>query len=349
MHSPSRGKRILVITGILGVLGGMAGVSCAWALGPGAPPVLSGAWVYVRTNDGAAPRLFAEINVEIPGGRVPQSVASVTVLVPGEQAPRAIPRGQVDLMPDRYYQADLNTLGVVGFPTGTYTFTVTDTAGGTSTVTDTLASSSALGTPTITSHVAEQFIPASPPTIAWDSVPGAAGYRARVRYGFMDQDLFSKFTTATSVTLPSGVILPGRRYQIRVEAFDDASGGPAANAQAVRRIQVEAQGPDVFLSFPNETYTAGQTLDVTARVWNTHASTTVDALVWIGLPGGAGSLKVLEFKDLLLPQGLDWSGSLGFSYNFTGGEPSGVYVVGFRLLDKMSGETIALTTRTFSK
>jgi len=43
------------------------------------------------------------------------------------------------------------------------------------------------------------------------------------------------------------------------------------------------------------------------------------------------------------------TGSIGFSYTFTGGEPNGIYVVGLRLTDPVTGETVALATRTFAK
>jgi hypothetical protein len=343
-----RGRMAVVLLGLLVVL---TVVPVAWALGPSAPPVVTNPWVNVRVNDDAAARLFVEVFVEVPGGRVPQNISSVTVLVPGESTPRNIPRGLGgDLQSDNYFQSDLTSAGVVGFPLGTYTFTVTDTAGGVTTGTDTLTSNSPLLAPVITSHTADQLILPIPQTITWNPVSGAAQYRVRMRYGLFDANLFSMVTTGTSLTLPSGVIVPGRRYQIRLEALDNASTNIlASNAQAVRRIQVEAQGPDVFLTFPSQAYGAGQTLDITARVWNTHPAAVVNAVVWIGLPGGGASMRVLEFKNVMLPQGMDWTGSLGFSYTFTGGEPSGAYVVGFRLSDPASDETIALVTRTFSK
>lgn len=347
MALPRRPLVFGVLSLLLGITGGQV-----WALGPGTPPIIRSAVVYVRTNDDTAARLFAEVDVEVPGGRVPQNITSVTVLVPGESTPRALPRDRRDLGPDNNYFVDLTGAGVAGFPTGTYTFTVTDTAGGVTTVTDGLSSGTPLAAPTLTSHTDNQIIPLASPTITWSTVPGAAIYRLRIRQGFMDMNFFSQFTGGTSLTLPSGVFVPGRRYQIRLEAFDHVNGLPEANAQAVRRIQVEVQGPDVFLTFPSRTYTAGETLNLTARVWNTHTPVTVDAVVWVGIPGSADPIKVLEFKNVLLPQVLTgdvYNGPLGFSYTFNGGEPNGVYVVGFRLIDPASGETIAVTTRTFTK
>jgi hypothetical protein len=283
------------------------------------------------------------------------------VLVPGEATPRLIPRSASDLAPDRSFQLNLTAAGLVGFPTGTYTFTATDTAGGSSVATDTLGSSTPLVAPTITSHANNQIIASTSPTISWDAVPGALTYRVGVRNGYMDQFLFSRYTTGTSLTLPSGVLVRGRRFQIFVDTFDHINGtgcgtpgctGMDANAKARRYTEAEIQGPDIFLTFPSSNYTAGQTLDITARVWNTHAPVTVDAVVWVGIPGTANPIEVLEFKNVFLPQNLSgdvYNGPLGFSYTFNGSEPNGVYVVGFRLLDPSSGETIAVTTRTFTK
>jgi hypothetical protein len=44
-----------------------------------------------------------------------------------------------------------------------------------------------------------------------------------------------------------------------------------------------------------------------------------------------------------------YSGSIGFSYTFIGSEPNGIYVVGLRLTDPSTGETVALATQTFRK
>jgi hypothetical protein len=63
-------------------------------------------------------------------------------------------------------------------------------------------------------------------------------------------------------------------------------------------------------------------------------------------------VEVLEFKNVLIPQNFSgdvYNGPLGFSYSFTGAESNAVYVVGFRLIDPASKETIALATQRFTK
>jgi hypothetical protein len=339
----------LLAATILGLILGVANSPARAQLGP---PVISFAAVWMETPNDSSAQLFAYLQVEVPGGRVPQDIASVTVQIPGEVTPRAMPRNNLDLAPDRAYFLNLTDDGVVGFPTGTYTFRATDTAANVTTATDALGASRPLGAFTITSHADNQIIPPSPPTVTWSVVPGAATYRVRIRNGWMDQDLFSRDTTGTSLTLPGGVLGPGRRYMIRVEAYDHVNGFPDADARARRDIQVETQGPDIFFTFPSGNYTAGSTLTLTARVWNTHAPVYVDAEVWIGIPGSNTSIMVLMFWNVFLPQVLTgdvYNGDLGFSYTFNGSEPNGVYVVGFRLLYPTTGETIAVTTRTFTK
>ena len=61
-----------------------------WALGPGAPPNVTSAQVWVSTFSTNAhistvegvPQLYTSMDVEIPGGNVPLNVASVRVTLP---------------------------------------------------------------------------------------------------------------------------------------------------------------------------------------------------------------------------------------------------------------------------
>jgi len=130
-----------------------------------------------------------------------------------------------------------------------------------------------------------------------------------------------------------------------------------SNARSRNQIEVITQGPEITLTFPTANpYTAGQTLDVTARIDNTGPTVTVDAQAWIGLPTG-GVIPILNMRGLTIatstanPTGPNnfYSGSIGFSYLFGGGEPSGIYVVGFRLTDPAAGQPVAVSTRTFAK
>ena len=119
----------------------------AWALGPGSPPQVGFAsvWIATATTDhfpsltSGVPQLQASVDsLVLPGGSVPASVQSVRVEVPGGGGTFTLTKDPGDLFVETGYSVNLTQAGVVGFPAGTYTFTVTDTAGGESTVTDDL-------------------------------------------------------------------------------------------------------------------------------------------------------------------------------------------------------------------
>ena len=371
-----RGSRIpWIVLGILAASSLVLPGTSGWALGPTAPPsiVSAAVWVDASAQDfNGNPQLFASLEVEIPGGNVPINVENVAVVVPGRGA-YFLPLDRSDLSPERSYLLNLTQAGVSGFPTGIYTFTATDTSGGFSTTTDSFVVSS-FGTPGIPPPASISVtglvhapaangvvnlldVTATPtPTVSWTSVDGAAGYRLQIRGSFGDQDLFSRATSGTSMKLPSGVMVPGRRYRVRLDAFDSSSGLPNANARSRNQIEVVTQGPEIFLTFGQGPYTAGQTLNVTARIYNTGPAVTVNAEAWIGTPT-SGVIPILNMPGLTVsnstanPTGPNnlYSGPIGFSYLLTGSEASGTYVVGLRLTDPATGETVALTTRTFVK
>jgi hypothetical protein len=346
----------------------------AWALGPSAPPIIRYANVEVFTScPSCSPYLRPSLTVEVPGGNVPLHIQSVTVTVPG-WGTYNMPFNNPDLYSWTDYENNLTGMGVTGFPAGTYTFTVTDTAGGVTTATDDLGTTT--GLPATASVSITGIVPVNAsagvvnlldlggnptPTVSWAAVAGALTHRVRVRPADNSVDLFSRYVgTATSVMLPAGIFTPGRRYMVRVDSYDHANGSGCStppggtcqdsNARSRNLIYVYVPGPEVYLNFPSTTYAAGNTLNVGARIYNTGFPVTVNAEAWIGIPSG-GVLSILEARDLVIPA--SWSGDfyngIIFSYLFSGGEPAGTYVVGLRLVDKVTGETIAVNTRTFWK
>ncbi len=380
-----------VIAGPLAALGFTLAVPQAWALGPGAPPVIKFANVEVVATDGGTPRLVAYVSVEIPGGNVPLNVASVTVtLPPPDGRTFTLPLDRVDLVDERGYNLDavVSPFPDGTFPAGTYTFTVTDTAGGISIATDDLALTTGLPSatnPSVSGAIPVSGQPSHPPTvllnltlnptptISWIPAPGAVNQRVRVRGGLQDLDLFSRYTgdgTTASMTLPAGVMVPGRRYLVRLDSYDNVNGAGCSiapftcqdsNARSRRRIEIITQGPEIFLTFGTAingriNYSAGQTLDVTARIYNTGPTVMVNAYAWIGLPTAA-VIPILNMPDLTIPNSTAnptgpndfYSGPIGFSYTFNGSEPSGNYIVGLRLTDPATDETVALATRAFAK
>lgn len=346
-------------------------VAPAGALGPSNPPVIKGAYVWVE-NAALGPQLMAQVDVELPGGIVPLHMNAVEVDVPGGSV-HYIPLDKRDLSPETGYQVNLTSLGVVGFPAGTYTFHALDTAGGHSMATDVLGSTS--GLPAISSMSITGLVPVPAangtvnlldiggtpnPVVSWSAVAGAATYQVRIRGGYQDFNYVARNTTGTSLAIPSGVLLPGRRYVVRVEAYDQANGfgcspSPCTsadlNARTRRDIELITSGPEVFLQFPNATpYTAGSTLNIATRIYNPATPVTVDIHVWIGFPGG--SIVVGHYPGVIIPANpnADFvNNNPLFSHTFTGGEPSGSYVAGIRLTDPTTGDTVAVATRTFVK
>jgi hypothetical protein len=334
-------------------------------LGSAAPPNITFAGVWINTTGSGAPRLFADLNVEIPGGNVPVNVQSVTVTTPTGST-FTVPLQRQDLVAETEYFLDLTSAGVSGFPLGTYTFTVTDTAGGTKTATDALASATALAAPasvnisglvpvpSANGTVYELDLGATPtPTVSWAPVAGAQNYRLRIRNGFGDANLYQSDTldgSTTSMTVPAGVLVPGRRHYARVEAYDNVNALPTANARGQTTIEFVTQGPEIFLSFP-QSYTAGQTLTARVRAYHTGASAVrVNVQAWQGNPDGTVS-QLLTLPNVTIPSGVngDYYNGPFYSYTFTGAEPNGRYVIGMRLIDPGTGETIAVATRGFFK
>lgn len=345
----------------------------AWALGPSAPPIIRYANMEALTGClSCSPALIASVAVEVPGGNVPLHIASVTVAVPGGST-YTLPFANPDLYGYTEYGGNLTGMGVAGFPTGTYTFTVTDTAGGVAVATDDLGTTTGLAATSSISITG--IVPVSAaagvvnlldlggnptPTVSWAAVPGALSYVVRVRPADNTVNLFKRAVgTATSLTLPAGIFLPGRRYMVRLDAYDHANsdncstppGGTCqdANARSRNLLYVYVPGPEVYLNFPNTAaYGSGSTLTVGGRITNTGFPVTAHAEVWIGMPGG-GVLPILDARDLAIPT--NWNGDFFngpiFTHLFSGTEPTGTYVVGLRLVEKVTGETLAVTTRTF--
>jgi hypothetical protein len=372
-----------VLVGFLACLA----VTPASALGPSAPPNVYFAAVWVENfTSNAFPvclectnRLFANVGALVPGGSVPLNIASVTVQIPTGQT-FAVPLDRVDWAAEESFFVDLNELGVVAAPPGSYTFTVTDTAGGVTVRMDDLGVPQGLPVPTNIAVSGSQGVPSADgdagvfvrylnlattptPTITWTPAAGALRQAVRVREINRDRDNFSRTfvdSTTSSVTLPAGVFVNGRRYQITIEAFEHPNGlgcsisgctGSDANERSRARIELITEGPTLFLGGTSGTVAAGQNLNITATIYNTGPPTSVHALGWIGLPTG-GIVNVLNMQNLVIPQSVssNFVTNLSlFSRVFDGTEPSGVYVVGLRLTDPATGATVAFASRTFAK
>jgi hypothetical protein len=344
------------------------GTSPASGLGAGAPPVVSFAGIFVQTattnhfpgpTDNVA-QLFATLDVQVPGGSVLLNVASVVVTLPDNTTSFPLFKDTNDLFPEISFFRNLTEAGLVGAPPGTYTFTVTDTAGGVTTVTDDLGTlPTILPTASISLSGAQQVGPVGgqilvldsttnpTPTVTWTAVAGAVSQRVRVR-PFTGPDLFSRgFAdgSTTSTTLSPGVLVPGRMYNLLVEA-EDGNFLPNTNVRVRRTVRVYTQGPDIILSSTGSAIT-GQTLTINARVLNEGSPVTADVSIWIGVPGGLIA-TIFQQDNVTIPAGIDASFPI-FSRTWDGTEPVGNYVVGIRLTDPTVRETIVSQTRTYSR
>lgn len=340
----------------------------AWAIGASAPPVVSFAGIFVQTSttnhfpgptDNVA-QLFAALDLQIPGGSVLLNVASVVVTLPDVTTSFPLFKDTNDLFPEISFFRNLTEAGLVGAPPGTYTFTVTDTGGGVTTVTDDLGTlATILPTASISLSGAQQVGPVGgqilvldlatnpTPTVTWTAVSGAVSQRVRIR-PFTGPDLFSRgFAdgSTTSTTLSPGIMVPGRIYNLLVEA-EDANFLPNTNVRVRRTVRVYTQGPDIILSSTGSA-TTGQSLTINARVLNEGSPVAANVSIWIGLPGGLIA-TIFQQDNVTIPAGIDATVPI-FSRTWDGTEPTGNYVISIRLTDPTVGETIVLQNRTFSR
>lgn len=302
----------------------------------GTPPIVRAfsVWAENRASFGS-PRLFAFAFVDDPDGQVPSTITSVVLTVPA---------GTVTLT-NNYNYPNLDFFGqycLCGDPVltptpGVYTLTVTDNQGNVVTATKTLGTVPALSPPTVTLPTSEQIISTTTPTFQWNAVAGAAKVEVRIH----NLDIFTTFGdslftslllsgSATSYTVPSGILTPGRRYLVRVNAFDGAGLLPS-NIRAATGVPFSVAGPSVAISLNKSVYVAGDQLLLSASYRNNAAAPTfVEAELLIGLPGGAPLIWLAEADLLLSPTLPDVSTPLVTNfllYTFNGSEPAGHYVV----------------------
>jgi hypothetical protein len=339
-----------------GVLGVLLGVAPAAALGPEAPPVLTFA-SYLREGNA----LVVRVRVHVPGGRVPEDIQVATLLHPGGQAPLTLESS--DLQPYTF------RAGVNGVP-GPHTVFVRDRLDGLAVLEFNnpgpallpaaleLRVANALLLPTSGARVLDVGLHPTP-TVIFEAVPGAAVQQVVVREALGDAELFRGDVTGEPdeedrlrLTLPGGIMVPGRRYLVSVEAYDgrpECTGAPTcvvgARSRSAASLELIARGPELEVTTAGGTVT-GATLIVGARVANPGPERVVDAHGWIGLPDG----RVLSatVTGLTMPSVLDgdvFSGPL-FSHTFSETDPPGFYVIGARLVDPATGHALAQATRT---
>lgn len=330
MTTLQRAGRVLLLMAALSA-------SFIWSSPPaeaaGTPPVVRffTAWAENRTTY-SLPRLNLVAQLDDPDGRVPLTIASAVVTGPGGQTynlaynyPNLEFRGQ--------YHLDAGTT----IPTGTYTIRVTDTQGNVVTATDTLGTVPPLSPATVTLPQSEQILTTTTPTFQWNAVSGAAAIDIRI----INADIFSTYGdtlysstlrpgTTTQFTMPGGILAPGRRYLLRVLAYDSSGGLGLANIRATTQVPFSVAGPSVAMSLNKRAFVTGDPLLLSVFYRNDGASITVEAELFAGLPGGPAAIRLMEVDLPLGTTPPDVSTTLVSNlplYTFTGSEPAGNYVL----------------------
>ena len=326
----------------------------AWAAGT--PPIIRffGAWAEMRSTF-LEPHLFLDVQVDDPDGQVPTTIQSVIVTGPDERT--------YDLT-SRFSYPNLTFRGEYFFDagspvqTGSYTVAVTDTQGNTATVTDPLTVFNAIAPASVIYPSSEELIDTPTPTLLWESVLGAAGMRVSIcnadKFNTNGGDCMYSSPVlaglATQITVPAGVIEPGRRYAVRVEAYDDAGASfPAASFRASAFQPFSVAGPNVSLFLNQSTFMPGQRVHLGLSVRNNGAPRPVDVTLWVGHPDGtAVKIPLGNVEIASTPPDVSKVTNDYLVYTFAGGEPTGVYLVGIRLTSPDTGQIIAQSAVTLT-
>lgn len=280
----------------LGILILVLSMVLVWAASParaaGTPPIIRTFNAHAENQVGfASPHLGVDVQVDDPDGQVPLTIQSVMVTGPD---------GRTFDLTNLFRYPNLNFRG--GYfpdlgtpvPTGTYRVDVTDIQGNTVTATDVLNPFPSLLPANVTSPGPEQILTTTTPTFHWDPIVSAGSVRVLIRnadQGHTSGDglytgpfLSSLSGPPTQFTLPAGVLEPGRRYALRLEAFDTSTGLPTANIRAATHRNFSVAGPNVSLFLNQSTFHLGQTLKLGANIRNDGAPVKVGLKFWAGVP-----------------------------------------------------------------
>lgn len=348
--------------GHMGLLVVMLSAGLLWTAQPvgaaGTPPIVrSFTAVALHAEGSTEPRLHITVTVDDPDGQVPLTIQSVIATGPD---------GRTFDLTNRYGYPDLGFRGgyfpVLGtpVPTGTYTLTVTDKDGNIATCpngqpgpcTDDLNAFPSLLPPNITFPNHEQILTTTTPTFTWSPVANAGSIRVHICSANCVNGLYTGpflSGTATQFTLPTGVLEPGRRYALRLDAFDTSTGSPTANIVARNTRNFSVAGPNVSLSLNKRDFRTGDLLTLRGNFRNDGLPTKFDLQLWVGLPTG-GIEKLLDLDDLELPS---IPGDVSLSVDIfkdvpLSGLPEGHYVFGIRLSRDKTDGIIAQSMIAFS-
>jgi hypothetical protein len=183
------------------------------------PPAPLFAWAWARSDDIYPPAVQGSLLAKVAGPS-PADIVELKVTKPGGFQYIFT---EDDILTSEalgdYYMANFQN----PLSNGTYTFSLTDSAGRTVTVNRdfTLASVPRVVDTTML-PVDNSYVNATTPTLSWESV--GAGYYYRVSIWDWNSNqrpvFMSKYIQATSITIPSGYLLPNTSYYWRVDVYD---------------------------------------------------------------------------------------------------------------------------------
>jgi len=352
-------------------------VGLLWSVQPagaaGNPPNITffGVWLEQQPTFTAGAQLIVQVTVDDPDGQVPNTIQPVNGVVVTRPDNSTVDLTSRFRFPNLGFEGNYRlSLGVPATsPLGTYTVTVTNNQGLTKTATETLSASPTLTPANITAPALlppplppeAGIINTLTPLFKWDAVANAGTMRVII----CNADLTSSppncgdglYTSqrlpgaATQFALPPGVLDPGRRYAVGVEAFDTPGAVlPTANFRARSFRNFSVAGPNVGLSLNQSSFKTGDTLRLRANIRNDGAPVKVDVQLWAGVPTFPDPVELIDLEVTLPSTAPDVSLVANdiFVLTFASTFPPGTYVLGIRFsADKTEG-IMAQSTVSFS-
>lgn len=128
------------------------------------------------------------------------------------------------------------------------------------------------------------------------------------------------------------------------ERDGDGTGGYSLSYSKIPGIQYT---PSVRVILNQTSFTPGETMILSAQVENGPFARDVEVKTWIELPGGLQMNVLNAHLVFTVPANADILHEI-ISYTFTGMEPAGMYIVGARLLNVISGREYSVNLDNFT-
>jgi len=197
------------------------------------PPAPRFIWAWVRSDDVYPPALQGNLVAKVAGPS-PADIVQLKVTGPGGFQ-------YIFTEDDIWRSEQLGQYYMRNFPNplsnGTYTFSVTDSAGRIVTATKDFTSASVPRVDYTTMVPADNtYVNTTTPLLSWGSVPGGYYYRVFIwDWNGNESPVYaSPYIQDTSITIPSGVLFPNTPYNWRVDVFDAPYGSNRSRSNALR-------------------------------------------------------------------------------------------------------------------